>query len=317
MNLPTQFISCDWGTTNFRLRLVATADLQVLAEEKTDRGIKSLRDTYRQGGTATYQDYGLNYLSAQVARLGVSNPTTPVVVSGMASANIGLQELPYAHLPIEVSGRTLIWSTLQLPGGRPVILISGVRDTADVMRGEETQALGLLHELPTQQKGVLILPGTHSKHLCLEAGRFVSFTTYLTGELFALLTRHSLLRHSLEAVPPDTVDEENFLTGVRRAIRSGLSTNLFSVRARQLLDGASTTNSYFYLSGLVIGDELKRLQQEKGTIFLAATQPFATLYRLALQAIVPEERFVVLDDQTLSRALLAGQKKILALYAAN
>ncbi len=126
----------------------------------------------------------------------------PIVISGMAGSSIGWQELPYARLPLPLDGRGLVWRSLgPLALGRgQVLLVSGLASGDDVLRGEEIEALGaarLLAGGPLADEGILLLPGTHSKHIHVRAGHIVGFRTFMTGELFEVLGRHSVLRHSL------------------------------------------------------------------------------------------------------------------------
>jgi hypothetical protein len=124
------FVSCDWGTTNFRLRLVGGP---AAAEVRTDDGAAKLAAL---GGdrAAVFRDT----LFRGLTQLGAPEDW-PVVVSGMASSTIGWRELPYARLPFALDGGDAVWERV---AGR-VILVSGFRGDSDMLRGEETQALGL------------------------------------------------------------------------------------------------------------------------------------------------------------------------------
>ncbi|NJB85957.1 2-dehydro-3-deoxygalactonokinase [Lewinella marina] len=313
MKLPTHFISCDWGTTNFRLRLVTTDNLEILAEQTVGEGVKALFLARPDSSSAERERYLATYLAERIRALpGAAEH--PVVISGMASSNIGLRELPYATLPLTLDHPDLEWEALTLPDNRPAVLISGVRDALDVMRGEETQALGLAGGLAGYDRGVLLLPGTHSKHLQYETGAFTAFTTYLTGELFALLTEHSLLRQAICKPPGGAFRAEAFQEGVRAAVDQGLTARLFTVRARQLLSHSDPTDNFFFLSGLLIGDELRSLHRPGSQVFLAAGEPFLTLYRLALEEIVGLACIHCFSEPALDAALLAGQRTMLAAY---
>jgi 2-dehydro-3-deoxygalactonokinase len=156
-----------------------------------------------------------------------------------------------------------------------------------VIRGEETQVAGLIDREPGFY-GLAILPGTHSKWVSVAAGGIDDFQTYLTGEMFELLSRHSFLRHSVAESGRDLSTMPDFALGVRRTAKEGLPflTAIFSVRARQLLDGVSREDNLAYLSGLVIGGEIAaalatgRLAEGR-TIAIIGSESLARAYRRA------------------------------------
>lgn len=169
----------------------------------------------------------------------------------MASSTIGWQELPYARLPLPLDGSTLI--TRRLPpldssvGSHEVLLVSGACTDRDVMCGEETEVVGLF-QLPAAQPlvndSLVIKPGTHSKHLRVQRGQIVGLQTFMTGELFDILSQHGILRHSLgEVIEPagkltDALAAD-FRAGVDHGRTLPLAGALFQVRTRQVLDGRS------------------------------------------------------------------------------
>lgn len=139
--MTTRFISCDWGTSRLRLRLVERFSGRILAARSTEEGIRQIAHLNPDPGVrrerlATTLEQGIAALAPDLPH------DLPVVMSGMASANLGWQELPYASLPADIDGSTLHW--IDLPhAGRRVRLISGLRSGTDVMRGEETELVGL------------------------------------------------------------------------------------------------------------------------------------------------------------------------------
>lgn len=125
----------------------------------------------------------------------------PILLSGMASSSIGIRELPYAQLPASLNGENLIIENISsnLELQNEVFLISGLEKPGDVMRGEETQAIGWKYSsFDASSNCVLIVPGTHSKHITICDDRIVDFKTFMTGEIFELLTSHSILSDSVQ-----------------------------------------------------------------------------------------------------------------------
>ncbi len=155
-----------------------------------------------------------------------------------------------------------------------------------MIRGEETEAIGLLQSLPIPaRRCCLVLPGTHSKHMFVDDGVLTGFRTHMTGELFDLLCRHSVLRHSMTS---EVGGDDGFIAGVRAAatITHPLTAALFRVRTRELLDLASPAANREYLSGLMIGTELKSLGSAGDTVWIASGNPsLATRYERAADVL--------------------------------
>ncbi len=280
------FISCDWGTSTFRLRLVGAADK---AEFRSDDGTAKLAtvggdraETFR-----TTLVTGLEQLRAP--------PHLPVVISGMASSTIGWKELPYARTPFRVDGRDVISAPLD----ERTWLLSGLRTETDVMRGEETQVLGLFEKLGFElpSRCVVVLPGTHSKHVDVDCGAVKNFRTFMTGEVFDVLARQSVLRHSTD--PTADLDVNAFMEGVSAVQTTPLLAALFQVRTRQVLQKQDAPANTSFLSGLLIGSELTSLARESIPIWVAAGDRLRTVYELSAKAIGLESQLRTIDSEDL------------------
>ncbi|MGB3801294.1 MAG: 2-dehydro-3-deoxygalactonokinase [Lewinella sp.] len=306
------FISCDWGTTNFRLRVVERETLMVRKELATGTGIRQLNKDFQESGERSRLHFFAGYLQSELAQLPGEFQQLPIVASGMASSSIGLQELPYASLPFGADGDSLV-SRLLPVGDYRLLLVSGVQGSGDIMRGEEVQAIGLAGEM--KEDGLLILPGTHAKHLIYRNGTFTDFTTYMTGELFELLSLHSILSGSVAPGTFDDGEREAFLEGVDAGQMGRLTGSLFGVRVRDVVDHLAPSANYNYLSGLVIGEELRHLPADNGRIYLAATGATHERYRLALERLVLKDRLTVFHEPVVERALLSAHYKLLLQHA--
>jgi 2-dehydro-3-deoxygalactonokinase len=312
MILPTHFISCDWGTTNFRLRLVVSDNLKVLAEHTTDLGVRGLNDRFIQSDKPDRLTFFATYLHAQLAKLPPIQHGTPIVISGMASANIGMCDLAYGDLPIGPDGVSFVFEDFAPWAGQQIRLISGVKSATGMMRGEETQALGLLKIMKASKDGTLLLPGTHSKHLTFRNGEFTDFTSFMTGELFEIISQNSILSNSVAPGKWNTRTGVSFKEGVMAGFKKGLTPNLFAIRAGQVLRQTESTDNFYQLSGLLIGDELAHLPPDKSKeIYLAGSGPLLRLYRYALEVLGTSDRLTVYDEEVLSEALLSGQREML------
>jgi 2-dehydro-3-deoxygalactonokinase len=240
-----RLIAVDWGTSRLRAWLVDDAGT-VLATAGSDAGIGSLN-----GGHETV-------FEALVAAW----PTVPAIMAGMVGSRQGWREAAYLPCPANADaiGRQL--TRFATAAGRPIAIVPGLairpigRD-GDVIRGEETQMIGLIDREPAFA-GTVILPGTHSKWARIAGGAIEDFQTFMTGELFELLSEKSFLRHSVAAGAGDLSAVPDFSLAVRRTVAEGLPFlgALFSVRARQLLANVAREDNLAYLSGLIIGGEI-------------------------------------------------------------
>ena len=296
-NQPLRFLSCDWGTSSFRLRLIDAVTFSVLGESRSEEGIGATHSAWKQAGGKTelrwdyYQEVIRRHLVILKERGGVPLEGVPLIVSGMASSSIGWVELPYKELPFATDGSDLraevVAATVALP--HAVAIISGACTTEDVMRGEETQLIGALtgEEQAEGTRRLFILPGTHSKHLVVERSKVIELMTYMTGEFFNLLSRQSILSASVETGSnfDSTENREAFALGVQRGSAQNILHSGFGVRVRTLLGTTSKTSNYHYLSGLLIGSELGEHRPTSIPVTIVGSGPLATCYRDAIQVL--------------------------------
>lgn len=187
-------------------------------------------------------------------------PRAPVLACGMVGSRGGWREVPYLDTPRRLDALAGALVSVDAPDGRIVHIVPGLRDPTgpDVMRGEETQVAGMLAQAPALAGDMqLLMPGTHSKWVSVRQGAVTGFTTVMTGELFALLRGHSVLGAGL---PDGGVDDEAFALGVAAARTSGAAgglSKLFSARALMLEGALAAASIADFLSGLLIGDELR------------------------------------------------------------
>lgn len=289
MTREDKFISCDWGTTAFRLRLIDSRDFSILAEVKQKDGNASMDKAFRDSGGSDRLKYYLDYLEQQYAALAretdISLKGAPILISGMSSSTIGMKELAYKALPYRLDGSDLKMEEVGTIGAdNAVVLISGVCSSDDVMRGEEVQVVGCgIERAPELQ--IMLHPGTHAKHIMIRDGEVVDFHTYMTGELFALLSEKSILAGSVKK--PDGNDEDAaFQEGVRTGHASNIVHSLFLVRTNRLFDKHSPEANFRFLSGLLIGHELRAVPEDfSGKLYLAGDKALVREYRLALDTL--------------------------------
>ncbi len=290
----------DWGTSRFRLWLV-DADGKVLAERRSDDGL----DASRTKGFA-------QTLEGHLADLGAP-ADMPVIVCGMAGSRQGWVEANYVAVPADLSA--ILSGCVKIEGvRRDVRIIPGLSQSGlspNVMRGEETQLLGAMLDR-NLSSGIIAMPGTHSKWVELEEGRATSFSTYLTGELYALLASQSILRHSIQdAAVMASADHPQF-TDALELMLSGkqMLGELFGIRAAMLLDNLPPEGAASRLSGLLIGAELAGAKaRHDGKVTLVASGAMAALYGKALS--VANIQYDVVDaDEAVRKGLFVAASGI-------
>jgi 2-dehydro-3-deoxygalactonokinase len=308
-----KFLSCDWGTSSFRIRLVSLPGLNVLAEEKSGEGIASTFNLWKESNSVEENKlaFYLSVLNDKIKSLEQQLQTRleniPVIISGMASSTIGMIDLPYKHLPVHADGSDLVTKKFDKADNFPhdILIISGIRTENDVIRGEETQLAGC----SLMEDGLFIFPGTHSKHIMVKDGIAVDFKTYMTGEFFELLASKSILASSVDKATATDQLLQAFDKGVNNAGLNLLHAS-FLVRTNQLFDKYSKEKNYYYLSGLLIGSELKDLKSAShSNIFLVGTEELCFYYEKALQILEPEKTIKTINAE---EATIKGQYKIFA-----
>jgi 2-dehydro-3-deoxygalactonokinase len=313
------FLSCDWGTSSFRLKLVKTGTLVTLAEVQNNQGIASTNLQWQEGGPIPTgsQDRFLFYSSVIASAItelekkqNNSLSGVPVILSGMASSTLGMIQLPYKKLPFKTDGSDLKVERVAASKdfGHDVFVISGVCSDTDVMRGEETQIVGAV-DPSNKDDGVFILPGTHSKHIHVQNNVADSFKTYMTGELFGILSTNSTLTQGLVGDGGiDNGDKESFIQGVKDSVNSNLLNGLFRVRTRFVLDQLPASHNRNYLSGLLIGTEVKDLKGQRTSITVVSSN-IGNIYRTALQTLDINVPLTINSDPDVT---LRGQSIIFA-----
>jgi 2-dehydro-3-deoxygalactonokinase len=314
-----KFLSCDWGTSFFRLRLVETETLKVIAEEKNDKGIASTFKSWRENGAEEetrqtfYQSVITEAIQTLSKQLNLNLNGIPVIISGMAASSIGMLDLPYKAIPISIDGSGLEIKKLTIhESENEFIIISGIRCDNDVIRGEETKITGCAPYLNDGQEQLLIFTGTHPKHVTIRDKQVVDIKTYMTGEFFDLLVNHSVLAASVNK-GDDFYKAENqisFKQGVEASTNSNLLHAAFSVRTNDVLKHIPKENNYYYLSGLLIGTELKDISNSKSPVYLCGGNDLIHYYQLACDVLNIKVSSIIDADE----ALLKGHRAIYSMY---
>lgn len=243
-------IAVDWGSTGFRAFLL-DQNGAVLESRFAAAGASQMRNA--ADFAATLHQYSADWMQDE---------DLPVIACGMVGSKHGWQEVPYLNTP---AGSAQLAARLDQIDQTRVHLVPGLISASvnlppDVMRGEETQIVGALHATEVARaSSCIVLPGTHSKWTRIADEKIIDFATHMTGELFAVLRDHSVLGRLLPA-SVQCFDPAAFLAGVGAARHDGhrgLSHQLFAVRTLGLTEQLSSQGLADYLSGLLIGHEIR------------------------------------------------------------
>lgn len=309
------FLSCDWGTTNFRIRLIDLATGAIMSEITNNEGIQSTYNEWQLSSKSSEER--LTFYQSKIAIAihelelshGYSIQNIPIVISGMASSSLGMMELPYKQIPVNLSALNLEHKVMEATEkfNHTTLLISGIKSNDDVMRGEETKILGCYQEGETG-KQLFIIPGTHPKHVVTENSNLNSFSTFMTGEMFNLLSTQSILKASVEEESFGNQHAIAFAAGVIKGASSNILHSLFTTRTNQLFNRYNKAENYFYLSGLLIGHELKEISNTNfNAIHLVSNKTMEQMYITALEVLLPNQHIQIIDSD---QALIMGQLKI-------
>ena len=253
------WVALDWGTSNFRAYLMENNN--VIDQVSTQEGMKfvdqkEFENTLVKNITPWKKKFDINI----------------VIASGMVGAKQGWIEVPYIKSPCNI--RNLNFKTINILDDINVHILSGVSQSnpSDVMRGEETQIAGfLLNNIDFN--GSICLPGTHSKWVNLNSYEIKKFTSFLTGELYEIVKKYSILKHSLNTT---RLEDEIVKSAANLIIEnpSFISNKLFEIRAENLLKNSNQTSNNSKLVGYLLGIELsgsKTYWEDKDLVIIGSS----------------------------------------------
>lgn len=250
------FIAGDWGTSNLRLFLVDLQNddaEQAYLDKRNGPGIAELKP-----GEAE------QCLSQLIASWREQYGPIPIILAGMIGSSIGWHEVPYVVCPAGPDDLLNLCKTFEWNQHRihilPGLSCINAQNAPDVMRGEEIQIFGLLalHSRLSQSEQLFCLPGTHNKWATIRHGKVHHFNTALAGELYDVLSKHSILcRESKHEQGHDARAFEQGLMQAKKHHQHGLLQQLFETRSRQLSGEFSPDDASSYLSGLIIGADVQ------------------------------------------------------------
>jgi len=275
--MQRKLVAVDWGTSSLRGALINSEGV-LLEKRAFPQGIMQV--AHGQFQHVFEQRFG-DWMAAD----------TLCLISGMAGSRQGWREAPYCPCP---SGFEDIAQHLQWIEKDRIGIVPGLStwndDTPDVMRGEEIQIFGALTSQHIHS-AQFVLPGTHSKWAHVVDGKITAFKTFMTGEFYALLSQHSILAKT--CLPDAPLKKEVFIEGVMQSQKpGGLLHHAFSARSLALFEKLNPAQSSSYISGLLIGEEIKSAKDERTDkledqtpLFILGNGQLTQRYGFAMEAL--------------------------------
>jgi 2-dehydro-3-deoxygalactonokinase len=270
--LSKGYLIIDWGTTNFRVFLMDKSG-ELVRKKELALGLLHVKE----GGFA-------NALEGVLSQWLENYQALPIIMAGMVGSLQGWFNVDYVQTNVDKKQLAKKAYHFDLPWGAPAIIIPGVKhhlsdERYDVMRGEEVQILGLARLIDKTLFNA-VLPGTHSKHIRVLNGQITEILSYMTGELFSIVTQNSILGKGL---PEQKYNADVFLLGVKESKTNKLTNVLFAARTHLLFNNISDNEVHSYLSGLLIGYELRSVSGLH--IYIVGSENLCSKYKLACSAL--------------------------------
>lgn len=274
----TALIGLDWGTTSFRAYRIGEGGAILEKRETLDGILQAI------GG-----DFSA-VVGIQIGDWLGEEAAAPILASGMIGSKQGWLEVAYVDCPAGLgdvaAGIEQLEAFERVIHFVPGLTVRGADQIPDVMRGEETQIFGILEG--ADDGGRVVMPGSHSKWVEVRGGKIVDFATFMTGEVFAALCQHTILNKTMAA---GAHDREAFLRGADYGLNTdassgGLLKRLFSARTLSLFDELTPEQAPDYLSGLMIGCEVREalaMSPGEGPVYVVGSSDLATLYGVVLE----------------------------------
>ena len=297
--IKAKWIAADWGTTHMRAWAIGEED-SVLAFRESNEGMKDLQQN-------EFEPVLLRLIESWLDDTKV----TTVMACGMVGAKQGWVETPYLKTPCVPLDNNQLTTANTHDKRIKVHLVPGVMQhhPADIMRGEETQIAGFINK-NLDFNGVVCLPGTHAKWANIKEGQITSFKTFMTGELFGVISSHTLIRHSTSI---KGWNQDSFEAGVLEGFKNpgSIASNLFSLRAESIVNDLDRDKARSTLSGLLLGVELNGAQSYwKGKkVTLIGSKLLSKIYCQGLKILSGQSQLFSPEAATLS-GLSSAYKEI-------
>lgn len=315
------YLIIDGGTTNLRVMLVDECGA-LLGTQKRSVGAAAaaVAGSNQALREATHTCIKEVLSAASLSMQDVSD----CFAFGMITSASGLKEIPHLCAPAKVEDFRMSMASVLFEdiAPFPIRFIPGLKNFSgtvtlenlaqmDMMRGEETEAIGFLQLAKPESSCVLVLPGTHNKFIVIsEDGAILRCMTTMSGEMLSVLTHHTILTESVGGcfVEAAQYDRGMMLAGAA-ACSAGIGRAAFSTRILRTLGDMPQEKIASFLLGVALksdADALMTLLRDvpNAKIYIAGKEPLRT----ALVDLFEHERMIVesVCAEIASRVGIAG-----------
>jgi len=327
-------ILIDSGTTNSRIRLIDNKRNTIRDTEKVRIGV---RDTAIEGNNKSLKKHIKNGISQLLERNKLA-PTEIeyIVASGMITSNLGIYEVPHVYGPASLDDFITHSKVEKLDDffNIPCIFIPGMKNRVDesvniidsinqfdVMRGEEVEAFGLLKQLDVKGKGVIVLPGSHTKYVLVDENQtLTSCLSTLGGETLLALQKETILSDSLDQQLITVIDKEMLEKGYEATKKYGLTRSFYHVRLLQLFSELSANQRANYFVGSVIYEDIQTLLksiadiEEMEWMIVGGSEPLKKVFTHLFHYLKKDIRIIEADKLQVENSLIYGAQEIAKKY---
>ncbi|MFC0273386.1 2-dehydro-3-deoxygalactonokinase [Metabacillus herbersteinensis] len=326
-------ILIDSGTTNSRIRLMDQEASTIIDSEKVLIGV---RDTAIKGDNKNL----IEQLKKGIQRLLTNNHLAStdinyIAASGMITSNLGIYEVPHIDSPASLKdfAENSIVIKLEEFFNIPCIFILGMKNTVnvdsddlipgindfDVMRGEEVESFGLLRQFDVNGRGMMVLPGSHTKFVAVDEQRSLAYClSTLGGETLLALQKETILSSSLEQKLVESIDEEMLEAGFKAAKQYGLTRSFYHIRLLHLFTDLDANQRANYLVGSVIYNDIEALLQsvedreEIKWFIVGGSDPLRKAFAHLLRYLNKNWKIIEANNQQVEYSLVFGASEIIS-----
>jgi 2-dehydro-3-deoxygalactonokinase len=331
------YLAIDTGTTNSRIRLLLTSKDEIIDRIKIPIGVKSTAISGNKQQLKTELSKGVHDL---LQRHNLSKECVEyIVAAGMITSNLGLYEIPHVRGPSkkEDFARASKLTYFDEFFGIPCILIPGMKNNVqhidknnsiiindyDIMRGEEVETLGLLQNIHTSGKGLMVLPGSHTKYVFVDNDSLSHCMSTLGGEMLSALRKETILADSLDEGLVQIIDYEMLEQGFNATLETGLTRSLFHIRLLQMFSNVDSNARANYFVGAMIASDLHVLEKASDNfndinwIVVGGSNPLRRSFTFLLRKRTPNIHVIEADDDQVELSTVLGAKKIAEICMRN
>lgn len=311
----SKIIAIDGGTTNTRFTAIENG--KILAVQKLPLGI---RNTLTEQGRSEF----VSAISKTVAdvRAGVGAGASAIVLSGMIGSETGLYCCPHVAAPISAPGLAERIERVSLPEicELPFYFIPGVKtctakesfstdelSAADIMRGEETELVGIYNKLGLSGGVTFALPGSHMKYVRAgDGGGIEAFSTSIAGELIRAVAENTIISASLSGVFPKHPKRDMLIMGYRYTEGRGVTDAIFKVRILDKFAEHTKEELYSFLLGVILHEDIKALFTCDTPIYIGGSGLFRESIKLLIESELPEKSVFEVPEEISENAAAYG-----------